>query len=108
MSGERRTMNGERRVLSLSSNRGRFDRMDQRTMLSEKSWVEIWRQAGKELEVIRRREIECADTRMAILSLGDAFESAVLHRPLAVNSGMSEMQRLFGRVSDGAVDQDRS
>ena len=81
--------------------------MDYTNRLSEKSWVEIWKRAGSELEIVRRREIKRANTRLAILSLGDAFESAVLHRPPAVDSGMSEMQRLFGRVSDGAVDRDR-
>ena len=80
--------------------------MDQSKSLSEKSWAGIWRQAGRELAMIRHREIKSADTRLAILSLADAFESAVLHHPLAVGSGMIEMQRLFGRVADGAVDPD--
>jgi hypothetical protein len=80
--------------------------MDQSERLSEKSWVATWRRAGRELEVIRRREIKCADTRLAILSLGDAFESAILHQPLPSGSGMSEMQRHFGRLADGAVDRD--
>lgn len=81
--------------------------MDQNKTLSEKAWVEIWRRAGEELELIRRREIQRADSTRAILSLGDAFESAVLHFPSAASSGMVEMQRLFGRVRDGAIDQDR-
>jgi hypothetical protein len=80
--------------------------MDQRNTLSEKSWAAIWKRAGKELEVIRRREIRCIDSGAVILSLGDAFESAVLYHPPAVSSGMIEMQRLFSRASDGAVDKD--
>jgi hypothetical protein len=80
--------------------------MGQTKRLSEKSWVAIWKQAGRELEVIRRREIRCVDTASAILSLGDAFESAVLYQPPAVSSGMIEMQRFFGRVLNGAVDKD--
>ena len=80
--------------------------MNQSKSLSEESWVAIWIRAGKELEAIRIREIKCVDTGTAIHSLGDAFESAVLHHPLAVSSGMIEMQRLFGRVSDGALDKD--
>jgi len=80
--------------------------MGQSNSLSEKSWAAIWKRAGAELEVIRRREIRCVDTGSAILSLGDAFESAVLHHPPALSSGMIEMQRLFGRVSDGALDKD--
>jgi hypothetical protein len=80
--------------------------MERHKRLSEKSWVAIWRRAGSELEVIRRREIKHVDTSMAILAFGDAFESALLHHPLAASSGMIEMERLFGQVSDGAVDQD--
>jgi hypothetical protein len=81
--------------------------MQQNETLSEKSWAAIWKRAGCELEAIRQREIKCVDTPRAILSLGDAFEAAVLDQPLAVSSGMIEMQRLFGRVVDGAVDQNR-
>ena len=84
----------------------RFEKMEQQKSLSEKSWVAIWRVAGRELEMIRHREIKRVDTRMAILSLADAFESARLHHRLAASSGMIEMERLFGQVSDGAVDQD--
>jgi hypothetical protein len=73
--------------------------MDGSQKLSERSWAAIWTEAGKELETIRREEIKSVDTRMAILSLGDAFESAVLHHPFSTSSGMVEMQRLFGRVS---------
>jgi hypothetical protein len=80
--------------------------MKQRKSVSEKSWVATWTRAGKELEIIRRREIKCADTRAAILSFGDAFESAVLHQPLPRSSGMTEMQRFFGRLADGTVDRD--
>ena len=80
--------------------------MGQSKSLSEKAWAAIWKRAGAELEVIRRREIRCVDTGSAILSLGDAFESAVLHHPPPVSSGMIEMQRLFGRASDGAFGKD--
>jgi hypothetical protein len=79
--------------------------MHQSERLSEKTWVAIWKRAGRELEAIRRREITCVDTRRAMHSLGDAFEAAVLHQSLAVSSGMIEMERLFSRVADGAVNQ---
>jgi hypothetical protein len=81
--------------------------MHQNEALSVRSWVAIWKRAGSELEAIRQRELKCVDTQRAMLSLGDAFESAVLDRPLSVSSGMIEMQRLFCRVADGAVDQNR-
>ena len=80
--------------------------MGQTKHLSEKSWAAIWKQAGTELEVIRHREIRSVDAGSAILALGDAFESALLHHPPAVSSGMIEMERFFGRVLNGAVDKD--
>ena len=80
--------------------------MDHSESLSEKAWAAIWRRAGKELEAIRWREVKRADTEQAIASLGDAFESAVLHQPPLPSSGMTEMQRFFRRVAHGAVDRD--
>jgi hypothetical protein len=32
-------------------------------------WVEIWKQAGRELEEIRRRELQAIDTREAVRQL---------------------------------------
>jgi len=60
-----------------------------------------------DLEEIRRREMKYVDTQKAMVSLGDAFESAVLHQPLAVTSGMVEMQRLFNGLVHGVIDQNR-
>ncbi len=79
--------------------------MSQSEGLSEKTWVAIWQQSGRDLEAIRRREIRCVDTQRAMQSFGDAFEAAVLHQLLAGSSGLVEMQRLFSQVADGAVDQ---
>jgi hypothetical protein len=64
--------------------------MNQSKSLSEEYWVAIWERAGKELEIIRCRETKCADTRISILSLGDAFEWAVLHQPLPFSSGIAK------------------
>jgi hypothetical protein len=88
-----------RYALDFEQASGQIYVMDQSQSMSERSWAAIWREAGRELEVIRHREIKCVDTKMAILSLGDAFESALLHHPFSISSGMVEMQRLFGRVS---------
>jgi hypothetical protein len=79
--------------------------MSQSEGFSEKTWAAIWKRAGGELEAIRRREIACVDTQRAMHSFGDAFEAAVLHQLLPGSSGLVEMQRLFSRVADGAVDQ---
>jgi hypothetical protein len=79
--------------------------MSQSEGLSEKTWVAIWKRAARELEAIRRQDIRCVDTQRAMHSFGDAFEAAVLHQLLAGSSGMVEMQRLFSRIADGAVDQ---
>ena len=48
-----------------------------------------------ELKLIRRPEIKFVDTRRAMLSLEDAFESPVLHQTPAVRSSMIEMERFI-------------
>jgi hypothetical protein len=44
-------------VLDLEQASGQVYMMDQSQSVSERSWAAIWREAGRELEVIRRREI---------------------------------------------------
>ena len=60
-------------------------------------WVETWRRAGKELEQIRRREIEATDTREAIRQL---FGFAVSFRnfPAQSTSGLVEQQAWFAKL----------
>jgi hypothetical protein len=60
-------------------------------------WVETWRRAGKELEEIRRREIEATDTREAIRQLfGSAAPPPDL--PAKTTSGLVEQQAWFAKL----------
>jgi hypothetical protein len=60
-------------------------------------WVDTWRQAGKELDEVRRRELESIDTQEAIWPLfGD--EDYVDDSPLKVTSGLVEQQAWFAKL----------
>jgi hypothetical protein len=58
--------------------------------------VETWRRAGEELELLRRIEIESADTREAV---GQIFGSdgPALPEP-SPTSGLVEQQAWFARI----------
>jgi hypothetical protein len=60
-------------------------------------WVETWRQAGPELEEIRRREIEATDSAVAIRQL---FGSAPppWDLPPRTTSGLVEQQAWFAKL----------
>ena len=62
-------------------------------------WVAVWKQAGPELEAIRRREVKEADNRKVIESLASSFEYA-LRLPPRPSSGLVEMQRLFAKLRE--------
>jgi len=60
-------------------------------------WVETWRRAGLEMDLIRRREIEAADTQKAIRQLfGDS--SLVQTLPPRTSSGLVEQQAWFAKL----------
>ena len=62
-----------------------------------RQWVETWKRAGPELDEIRRREIEAADTRKAVQQLFSqtgAFDSL----PARTTSGLVEQQALFAKL----------
>ena len=61
-------------------------------------WVETWKQAGKELEAIRRREIAEADNVHVLELLEDAFNHAA-GMPPRPSSGLVEMQRYFAKLA---------
>lgn len=67
--------------------------MTEKEMLAR--WVENWKEAGKELEKIRREEIRAGSVQETIFALTDAFESAIRHNPPKPTSGLVEQQRLF-------------
>ena len=70
--------------------------MQQGDML--RRWVQTWKQAGADLEVIRRREIREADNNLVLASLESAFNHAVRSLPPRPTSGMVEMQKILARL----------
>ncbi len=60
-------------------------------------WVETWQRAGNELDEIRRREIETADTQEAVRQL---FGPGVTVRdlPPRTTSGLVEQQAWFAKL----------
>ena len=62
-------------------------------------WVETWKEAGEELERIRRAELQAVDTREAVRHL---FEGVDVTRfgPAPQTSGLVEQQAWFARLRD--------
>ena len=58
-------------------------------------WIECWREAAPELELLHREKIRQADTTQSILNLDDAFQSAISKRSSNPYSGLVEQQKLF-------------
>jgi hypothetical protein len=61
-------------------------------------WVETWKQAGPELEAIRRREIRDADNLRVLAILERAFNQALHDNPPRQSSGMVEMQQYLAKL----------
>jgi len=61
-------------------------------------WVQGWKDAGPELEEIRRREIREADNLQVLALLESAFSHAVRSMPPRATSGMVEMQAVFAKI----------
>ena len=64
-----------------------------------KRWAETWERAGRELALIRRRELQAMageDVRRAIADLFSVPMPADL--PPRTTSGLVEQQRLFARL----------
>jgi len=70
--------------------------MDDREAM--RRWVETWKQAGPELEAIRRKEIEALDTHEELAALEGAFNYATRYVPPDASSGLIEMQRWFAKL----------
>ena len=69
--------------------------IQQRELL--RRWVDTWRQAGQELDDVRRRELESIDTQEAIRQLfgdGDYVDDS----PPKVTSGLVEQQAWFAKL----------
>jgi hypothetical protein len=73
------------------------DRQASRQRELLRQWVDTWRQAGGELDDIRRREIESVDTQEAVRQLfgtGDFIDNP----PPRTTSGLVEQQAWFARL----------
>jgi hypothetical protein len=70
--------------------------MDERDEM--RRWVETWKEAGPELDRVRRREIQEADTLLILASLVSAFNHAIRSLPLREGSGLVEMQKYFAKL----------
>jgi hypothetical protein len=63
-----------------------------------RQWVETWKQAGRELDEIRKREIASTDTREAIRQLFGSSEAMFSHLPPRPTSGLVEQQAWFAKL----------
>jgi hypothetical protein len=61
-------------------------------------WVQNWKQAGPELEAIRRREIAEGDNLHILALLEDAFNHALMTLPPRPSSGLVEMQHWLAKL----------
>jgi len=61
-------------------------------------WVDTWRRAGPELDEVRRREIESADTQEAVRQLfGTGGDPIDIPSPSAT-SGLVDQQAWFAKI----------
>ena len=64
-----------------------------------KRWAETWERAGRELALIRRRELEAMTDDDVRRAIADLFPGAPLaDLPLRTTSGLVEQQRLFASL----------
>jgi hypothetical protein len=65
-------------------------------------WVDTWRQAGPELDEVRRSEIESADTPEAVRQLFGTGEDPIDIPPPLATSGLVEQQAWFAKMRAAA------
>lgn len=70
--------------------------MDERETIER--WVRTWKEAGPQLEAIRRREIQEADNLKVLASLEGAFNHALRTLPPRPSSGLVEMQAWLAKL----------
>jgi hypothetical protein len=68
------------------------------TQMSIEAWVRTWREAGPELEAIRRKEVREADNLHVLQLLEEAFNHALRALPCRPSSGMVQMQEYFAKL----------
>jgi hypothetical protein len=70
--------------------------MDEQEMMRRS--VEAWKEAGPQVEAIRRREIRDADNLQVLAVLEGAFNHALRTMPARESSGLVEMQKWFAKL----------
>jgi hypothetical protein len=70
--------------------------MDEREAM--RRWVETWKQAGPELEAIRRREVKNLDTLETLAVLEGAFNHALRTLPPRAASGLVELHDWLAKL----------
>jgi hypothetical protein len=70
--------------------------MDEREAM--RRWVETWKQAGPELEAIRRKEVQELDTLETIACLEGAFNYAVRNVPPVPQSGLVQLHEWLAKL----------
>ncbi|MGH8634426.1 MAG: hypothetical protein ACRET7_09880 [Burkholderiales bacterium] len=64
-----------------------------------KKWAETWERAGRELALVRRRELEAMTDEDVRRAVADLFSGAVTTGlPPRTTSGLVEQQRLFAAL----------
>lgn len=64
-----------------------------------KRWAETWERAGRELTLIRRRELQAMTDDDVRRAIADLFSGAVTaDLPPRTTSGLVEQQRLFAQL----------
>ena len=61
-------------------------------------WVDTWRRAAHELDEMRRREIESADTQEAVRQLFGTDNEPMDIAPPPATSGLVEQQAWFAKI----------
>ncbi len=59
--------------------------------------IRQWEESGKVMERLRREDLQNIDVQQVIESFDDAFESALLHTPARLTSGLVEQQAWFAK-----------
>ena len=68
-----------------------------------KRWAETWERAGRELALIRRRELERMTDDDVRRAIADLFSDTVLTElPPRTTSGLVEQQRWFTRLRESS------
>jgi len=70
--------------------------MDEREAMHR--WVETWKEAGPELEAIRRKEIREADNLKVLAILEGAFNHALRTLPPRPTSGLVDLHEWLAKL----------